>query len=192
VPLRQRAFIETAVAEVRDAKQLALPLLMVDGTETPWTARALRGLWERRGELDPLLQRATLLLRDFELPFLEEEERLARAGTTLAADMAAFEVAMVDFERAFWEARHAEHEADPGRWALEARAESDVCALHRLDSATVRRAIALHGATTFAEIAPHLGTDPTCSTCHVGVTRLLVQAVRLEKGRTDAPPAGTA
>ena len=44
MPLKQRAFIETAVAEVRDAKQLALPLLMVDGTETPWTARALRDL----------------------------------------------------------------------------------------------------------------------------------------------------
>jgi bacterioferritin-associated ferredoxin len=186
VPLRQRAFIEAAIAEVRDAKDLTLPLLMTGGAERPWTAATLRGLWERREALDPLGRRAAELLIAFELPFLEEEERLEREGRTLATDMPAFEVAMVAFERAFWDARHAEHLADPERWSFAERPAYDVCPEHRLTSAAVRRAIAEHGATTFDEVAPYLGTDPSCPVCHVGVTRLMVQALRRARA-SDAP-----
>ncbi len=188
MPLRQRAFIEAAVAEVRDAKDLALPLLMTDGGERPWTAASLRGLWEGREALDPLLGRAAELLIVFELPFLEEEERLERSGRTLASDMSAFEVAMVAFERAFWEARHAEHLADPERWSFSERPEYDVCREHRLTSAAVRRAIAEHGATTFDDVAHYLGTGASCGACHVGVTRLMVEALRRAKA-SDAQPS---
>jgi len=65
--------------------------------------------------LDPLIREAAEMVLTFELPFIVEEERLADEGVTLAADMARFELAMVEFERAFWDARYAEYEAAPGR-----------------------------------------------------------------------------
>jgi bacterioferritin-associated ferredoxin len=123
----------------------------------------------------------------FELPFVAHEEALAAEGVTLAADMARFEVAMVDFERAFWEARYAEYVADPERWSVRERPTYDVCEQHRLDADRVRRAIRDHGATSFEDIAPLLGTSPTCATCHVGVTRLLIQEVRRQKAKAPPP-----
>jgi hypothetical protein len=122
VPLRQRAFIEGAIAEVRDAEDPTLPLPMTGGAERPWTAA-----WERREALDPLVRRGAELLIAFEHPFLEEEERLEREGRTLATDMPAFD-----------------------------------------------------------DVAPSLGTDPSCPVCHVGVTRLMVQALRRARA-SDAP-----
>lgn len=184
MPRNERVFIEAAVEAVREAKDLLLPVLMVAQPEEPWSAAALRALPQHVAGLDPLMREAADLLRDFELPFVEEEERLAAEGITLDGDMARFEVAMVDFERGFWQARYAEHVADPGRWPLREPPHYDVCAQHRLDSDRVRRAIREHGATTFEDIAPLLGTSPTCGTCHVAVTRLLIQEVRRRKQGT--------
>ncbi|MDZ7708392.1 MAG: hypothetical protein U5J97_10985 [Trueperaceae bacterium] len=177
----KRAFIEAAVAATKNAKELVLPMLMVEAPEAPWTPERLRDLRARRDELDAFLLDAVDILADFELPFLEEEERLAQDGRTLASGMAEFEVAMVDFERAFWDARFAEHQADPDRWSLTPPAVYDVCDDHRLTSADVRRVIADHGATSFADLAPYLGTSPTCSTCHTAVSRLLVRELRRAK-----------
>jgi hypothetical protein len=100
----QRAFIESAIAEVREAKDLVLPLLMVQEPEDPVTAASLRALWDQRETLDPVMRKTLALLMAYELPFIEEEARLEAEGLTLETDMAAFEVAMVDFERHFWEA----------------------------------------------------------------------------------------
>ena len=179
----QRQFIEAVIEEVRDAKEILMPVLMAESPEEPWTAASIGRLREALGDLDPLMADAVDLVYDFELPFVEEEERLAAAGVTLAADMARFEVAMVDFERAFWDARFAAYQASPERWSLRVKPNYDLCAEHRLDSDRVRRAIRDHGATTFEDIAPLLGTSPTCTACHVGVTRLLIQEVRRAKGQ---------
>jgi bacterioferritin-associated ferredoxin len=183
----QRRFIEAIVDEVREAKDLLLPTLMVEAPDEPWTAASIERLRRTLDELDPPLRRAAELLLAYELPFVEHEEALAAAGITLAGDMARFEVAMVDFERAFWDESYAAYRLDPERWALRERPTYDVCEVHRLDGDRVRRAIRDHGATSFDDLAPLLGTSPTCATCHVGVTRLLIQEVRRAKGPA-APP----
>lgn len=186
----QRAFIEAVLEQVREAKDLVLPLAMLEAPEAPWTAGGLRAL-ARTVEGAPgfggaaaertLLRDAMDLLVAFEMPFLEEEERLVAEGRTLAADPVGFEIGMVAFERGFWEARYAEFQADPGRWKLRAKPQYDVCEQHRLDGDTVRRAIRDHGVTTFEDLAPVLGTDRTCATCHAAVTRLLLHEVRRAK-----------
>lgn len=181
--LHQRRFIEAVIDEVREAKDLLLPTLMVEAPDEPWTAASIGRLGSALDGLDPLMRRAAELLLAFELPFVEHEEALSAEGVTLAGDMARFEVAMVDFERAFWDERYAAYRADPERWVPRERPSYDVCEAHRLDSDRVRRAIRDHGATSFDDIAPLLGTSPTCATCHVGVTRLLIQEVRRVKGR---------
>jgi bacterioferritin-associated ferredoxin len=181
--LHQRRFIEAVLDEVREAKDLLLPTLMVEAPDAPWTAASIERLRQALDGLEAPMRRAAELLLAFELPFVEHEEALAARGVTLGADMARFEVAMVEFERAFWDERYAAYRADPERWALRERPTYDVCEAHRLDSDRVRRAIRDHGATSFADIAPLLGTSPTCATCHVGVTRLLIQEVRRAKGQ---------
>jgi len=177
----QRAFIEAAVAASKNAKELVLPMLMMEAPDAPWTPARLRELLARRDELDAFLHEAIDILADFELPFLEEEERLVEEGLGLAHDPAPFEVAMVAFERTFWDARFAEYRADPDRWPLTPAPVYDVCENHRLTSADVRAVIAEHGATSFADLAPYLGTSPTCSTCHTAVSRLLVRELRRAK-----------
>jgi bacterioferritin-associated ferredoxin len=180
----QRAFIEAAADKVKEAKELVLPLLMIEAPDAPMTPATLRGLAERRDELDDVLGPAVDTLIAFELPFLEKEERLTAEGHTLSDDAVGFEVAMTDFERRFWEDRFAEYKADPGLWSLRAPVAYDVCEDHRLTSGDVRRAIRDQGATSFAELAPLLGTSPTCSTCHTAVTRLIIR--ELERQR-DGP-----
>jgi bacterioferritin-associated ferredoxin len=179
----QRAFIEAVIDEVREAKELLLPTLMVTAPDEPWTASAIASLADTLDDLDPHVRRAAEWLLTFELPFVAHEEALAAEGVTLAADMARFEVAMVDFERTFWDARYADHVAEPSRWAVRERPPYDVCEQHRLGADQVRHAIRDHGATSFEDIAPLLGTSPTCATCHVGVTRLLIQEVRRQKAK---------
>ncbi len=180
-PKGRRAFIETVLADVRDAKEMVLPMLMVEEPEAPLTPAALRSLWEQRDVLDPVMRDAVEILITFELPFVEEEERLEADGLTLSTDRAAFEVAMVDFERAFWEDRYAEYQADPARFGLRERAEYDICAQHQLSSQVVRAAIRDHGGSDFDELAPYLGTSRACGDCYQGVTRLLIQEVRRSK-----------
>ena len=183
----QRAFIEAAVAASKNAKELVLPMLMMEAPDAPWTPARLRELLARRDELDAFLHEAIDILVDFELPFLEEEERLVEEGLGLAHDPAPFEVAMVTFERTFWDARFAEYRADPDRWPLTPAPVYDVCENHRLTSADVRAVIAEHGATSFADLAPYLGTSPTCSTCHTAVSRLLVRELRRAKESAGSP-----
>ena len=189
---RQRAFIEAAVAASKNAKELVLPMLMMEAPDAPWTPARLRELLARRDELDAFLHEAIDILADFELPFLEEEERLVEEGLGLAHDPAPFEVAMVAFERTFWDARFAEYRADPDRWPLTPAPVYDVCENHRLTSADVRAVIAEHGATSFADLAPYLGTSPTCSTCHTAVSRLLVRELRRAKESAGTPQGGSA
>jgi len=186
MPKGQRAFIETVIAEVRDAKELVLPLLMLSDPETPFTPASLRALADQRAGLDPVLRDALDLLVAYELPFLDEEVRLEGEGLTLATDMAAFEIAMVDFERAFWEQAYRDYVAEPERVSLRERPEYDLCPEHHLSSAIVRAAIAEHGGSDFDELAPYLGTSRACADCHKGVTRLLLQALRRSKGQVEA------
>lgn len=181
----QRKFIEAVIEEVRDAKDVLLPALSIDDPEAPWTAASLERLRGQLDTLDPLIREAAEMVLTFELPFIVEEERLADEGVTLAADMGRFELAMVEFERAFWDARFAEYEADPTRWSLREVPNYDVCEQHRLDSDRVRRAIRDHGATSFEDVAPMLGTGPTCTACKTGITRLLIQEVRRQKAQAN-------
>ena len=181
----QRKFIEAVIEEVRDAKDVLMPALAIDAPEAPWTAASLEHLRGELDTLDPIIREAAEMVLTFELPFIVEEERLAAEGVTLAADMGRFELAMVEFERAFWDARYAEHEADPTRWNLRERPTYDICEQHRLDSDRVRRAIRDYGATSFEDVAPLLGTAPTCATCKTGITRLLIQEVRRQKAATN-------
>lgn len=186
----QRAFIEAAMGQVAEAKELVLPLLMVEAPDAPWTAERLRELGERHRGAQGLMGASIELLIDFELPFLEEEERLIDEGFTIEHDAAPFEVAMVDFERRFWEARFAEYRDEPERSPIREAPVYDVCAEHRLDSDTVRRAIRDHGATSFEDLAPLLGTSRTCSTCHTAVTRELIREVRRAKDGADVAGSG--
>ena len=179
--MSQRAFIESAIAEVREAKELVLPLLMVQEPENPLTPDALRGLWDQRETLDPMMRETLALLMAFELPFLEEEARLEAEGCTLETDMAGFEVAMVEFERRFWEARFVDYRADPDGFTLRDREGFDLCPQHGLSSARVRAVIEEHGALDFDDLARFLGTSRACPDCHKGVTRLLIQAVKRAK-----------
>lgn len=192
----QRAFIEAVLAQVEEVKELVLPLLMVEEPDAPWTVASLRALGAMLGmrgaasdaspeASDEVMREAAELLLVFELPFLEEEDRLIAAGMNLANDAAGFEVAMVDFERRFWDARFAEYQADPDRWSVRAKPVYDVCEVHRLDSDTVRRAIREHGVTTFEDLAPVLGTDRACATCHTAVSRLLLHELRRSKAQAS-------
>jgi bacterioferritin-associated ferredoxin len=182
----QRAFIESAIAEVREAKDLVLPLLMVQEPEDPVTAASLRALWDQREALDPVMRKTLALLMAYELPFIEEEARLEAEGLTLETDMAAFEVAMVDFERHFWEAAYVEYQADPERFSLHSREEYDLCPQHKLSTKGVRAAIDQHASDDFDDIARYLGTSRACPDCHRGVTRLLIQAVKRAKDQAGA------
>lgn len=181
---KERDFIEAAVAEVQEAKELVLPMLMLEAPEDPWNAERLRSL-EDREDLAPIVREAVALLVDFEAPFLEEEARLEAEGVTLTADLPTFEVAMVEFERRFWERRFEEYRADPERWDLSMPVTYDVCERHRLTTADVRRTIEQHGVTSFEDLAPYLQTSTECSTCHTGVTRLLLQELKRRKARSE-------
>jgi bacterioferritin-associated ferredoxin len=182
----KRAFIESAIAEVREAKDLVLPLLMVQEPEDPVTAASLRALWGQCETLDPVMRKTLALLMAYELPFIEEEARLEAEGLTLETDMAAFEVAMVDFERHFWEAAYVEYTADPERFSLHSREEYDLCPQHKLSTPGVRAAIDRHASDDFDDIARYLGTSRACPECHRGVTRLLIQAVKRAKDHAGA------
>ncbi len=178
---RERTFIESAVVAVEEAKELVLPILMLDAPSDPWTPDRIRSLKDREGELGDFVARAVDLLIDLEVPFLEEEVHLAENGVNVHEDLQAFEVAMVAYERAFWEARFQEYLDNPDRWDLREVEHYDVCDEHRLSSARVRDVIEEHGITSFEELAPYLGTDVSCSTCHTGITKLLLQALKRSK-----------
>lgn len=178
----QRTFIEAATHDTLEAKERLLPLLMIRHPEAPWTTTAIESLRDTMPSLDPLMQGAVGLILAFELPFVREEERLAHEGVTLESDMSAFEVTMVEFERAFWEARYADYQRNPARYSLRVRPHFDVCHKHQLDSDRVRHAIRDHAASSFEEIAPILGTSDNCSHCKLGVTRLITQEIRRSKG----------
>lgn len=182
---KERDFIEAAVSAVREAKELVLPVLMVDSADDPWNADRLRSLKDR-DDLAPIVLEAVDLLIDFEAPFLEEEARLEHEGVTLTSDLPAFEVAMVEFERGFWQARFKTYQADPERWDLHPPVNYDVCETHRLTSADVRDAISQHGLTSFDDLAPYLRTTTDCSTCHTAVTRLLLQELKRRKRQAEA------
>ena len=179
-------FIETATEAVQEARQLVLPLLSVSHPEEPWSGAALRSLIARRDALDPVIAEALGMLEDFELPFVDEEERLAAAGMTLADDLLGFEEAMLEFERAFWLRSYATYRAHPDRWALPEPKVRDVCEVHGVSSSSVRAAIAEHDFQDFQELAPYVGAHLECAECRVGVTRLLIAEVRRRK---DLPAA---
>lgn len=183
--LGQRRFIETVTEAVGAAKAYLLPLVMVDHPEAPWSSAAVRDLVSRRDALDPLLQGAVDLIESFELPFVEEEERLTEDGLTLADDLLGFESEMLDFERAFWLRSFATYRAEPTRWHLPELPTSDVCDRHGVGSAAVRSAIRDQGFASFEEAAPFVGADLTCATCHVGVTRLLSAEVGRSRRRAE-------
>ena len=174
-------FIETVTDVVHDAKQLALPLLMVAHPEDPWSGQALRSLLERRADLGPVIAEAARMLEDFELPFIDEEERLAAAGVTLADDLLGFEESMLEFERDFWLRSYEVYRDDPSRWVLPEPKVRDICELHGVSSRAVRSAIEDQGFADFAEVAPFVGAHVDCADCRVGVTRLLVAEVRRRK-----------
>ena len=179
-------FIETATEVVQDARELVLPLLSVAYPEDPWSGVALRSLIERRSGRDPLLAEALRMLEDFELPFVDEEERLAAAGVTLADDLLGFEEAMLEFERAFWLRSYEVYRADPRRWELPEPKVRDVCELHAVSSSVVRAAIEDQDFEDFTELAPYVGAHLECAECRVGVTRLLIAEVRRRKDRPAA------
>lgn len=188
--LGQRRFIETVTEAVGDAKAYLLPLVMVDHPESPWSSEAVRDLVSRRGALDPLLRDAVDLIEAFELPFVEEEERLAASGLTLAGDLLGFESEMLDFERAFWLRSFAAYQAEPERWRLPELPVSDLCGRHAIGSVAVRSALRDQGFGSFEEAAPFIGADPTCTDCRVGVTRLLSAELGRAR-RAAAEPATT-
>lgn len=175
-------FIESATQAVQEAKQVVLPLLMVEFADAPWSTTSLRALVARRDGFEPIVATAVRLLEDFELPFVEEEERLADAGVTLAEDLLGFEEAMLEFERAFWLHMYAAYAAEPERWSLPEPVVADVCPAHGVASGAVRAALRDQDFTDFAEAAPYVGADPACPDCRVGVTRLLVAEVKRRKG----------
>jgi hypothetical protein len=177
-------FIESATAAVGAAKELVLPLAMLESAEAPWTSATLRALRARLElDADPFLSDALALLEAFELPFLEEEERLAGAGLTLGDDLLGFEEAMLEFERAFWLRTYEVYRAEPERWNLpDPPTPADLCAEHGVDTATVRTALRDAGFTSFEEAAPYVGASPTCAGCRLGVTRLLSAELGRVKG----------
>ena len=180
-------FIETATEVVQDARELVLPLLSVTHPEDPWSGAALRSLIDRRGaDLDPILAEALRMIEDFELPFLDEEERLADAGVTLADDLLGFEESMLEFERAFWLNAYEVYRADPERWDLPEPKVRDVCEVHAVSSSAVRAALKDQDFQDFQELAPYVGAHLECAECRVGVTRLLISEVRRRK---DLPAA---
>ncbi len=183
----QRRFIETVTEAVQDVKSYVLPLVMVSHPEAPWSSTALRSLLEARETLDPLLREAVDLIEAFELPFVEEEERLTAAGITLAADLLGFEGEMLEFERAFWLRAYTVYQADPGRWRLPELPVTDLCDEHGLGSARVRSILRDQGFTSFTDAAPFVGAETTCVDCRVGVTRLL--SAEIARVRKAAPTA---
>jgi bacterioferritin-associated ferredoxin len=185
----ERTFIEAATTAARDAKELLLPVLMIDNPEEPWSVASIERLRELAPSLDPIMQEAVDFVLEFELPFIAKEEGLAAEGITLGTDMAAFEVAMFDFEQHFWSDLFVAFQADPTRYHLREVASHDVCAKHHLDSDRVRRAIRDHQAQSFEDIAPILGTSENCSHCKIGITRLLTQEIRRSKEKRETAVA---
>ena len=174
-------FIETATEVVQDARELVLPLLSVTHPEEPWSGAALRSLTDRRDDREPILAEALRMLEDFELPFIDEEERLAASGVTLADDLLGFEESMLEFERDFWLRTYEAYRTDPSRWELPEPKVRDVCEVHAVSSSAVRAAIKDQDFEDFQELAPYVGANLECAECRVGVTRLLIAEVRRRK-----------
>jgi hypothetical protein len=101
--LARYRFIEEQLERASELKQLLLPLLSLEDPEEPWTSARLLALAER-SELAPVVQAALERLIRYELPLLEEEERLL----ALKLDHESFREAMMQFEEVFWQARFAE------------------------------------------------------------------------------------
>lgn len=107
--LARYRFIEEKVERTDELRQLLLPLLLLANPEEPWTSAGLLALAER-SELDPVVQVALEHLIRYELPLLQEEERLL----ALKLDHEGFREAMMQFEEAFWQARFAEEGSPTG------------------------------------------------------------------------------
>jgi bacterioferritin-associated ferredoxin len=179
--MSERSFIEAVLDQVHGAKEMMLPVLMVEAHQAPWSSAAFDTLRTHLDTLDPLMRDAAELLYRFELPFVLEEERLALEGKTLDGDIAGFELGMVEFEHRFWHEAYAAYQRDPLSVVLPTPVNHDICSTHHLSSDRVRRAIRDHDARSFEDIAPILGTGPTCGDCKLGITRLLIQEIRRGK-----------
>lgn len=184
----ERAFIEAVLDQVRSAKEMMLPVLMIETNDAPWSSEAFETLRPQLMLLDPLMRDAAELLYRFELPFVQEEERLAHEGKTLDGDIAGFELAMVEFEHRFWHEAYADYQRNPSSVVLPTPVNNDICSSHQLSSDRVRRAIRDHDARSFEDIAPLLGTGPTCNDCKLGITRLLIQEIRRSKEEVALSP----
>jgi hypothetical protein len=175
-PVRYR-FIEAKVARTEAFKERLLPLLMLEDAEEPWTSARLLAL-AAQPDLDPFVRDALDHLLRYELPLLQEEERLEALGL----DHERFREAMVQFEEAFWEARFAEEgegeTPSVGRY---------LCAEHELLEPTVHRVVAHNPVWEAESVVAASGGDPQCPICRVAVSRILRDVLHQAKAEGRLP-----
>lgn len=179
----QRLFIENVEAQVERAKELVLPLLMLEHSAEPWSSASLLTLQRQQETLGPVVREALTLLYEYELPFLQKEESLIAAGISLETDLLSFEEEMLEFERAFWNEKFQASRDAAGGELAEAFTDHDLCNKHRLSKDFVRRMVIAHELRDFDEIAPLVGAEQKCGHCRLGITRLLIEILKDAKAK---------
>ncbi len=173
-------FMEEKQALTEEYRSLLLPLLSLRFPENPWSSQSLRALTQEPEAQDPVLQKALEHLLRYEVPLLEEEERLLAQGLSQEA----LRDALAQLEEAFWEARLAEEGGwqDPGPY---------LCPEHRLTLEAVRRIAAQNPTWNSATLVQASGGNPQCSTCRVEAARIMKEVLRAEKapGMLPEPPS---
>lgn len=178
----QRLFIEHIEGQVERAKELVLPILMLEYPAEAWSSTSLQALQARQETLEPLLSEALGVLCEYELPFLQKEESLLAAGISLETDLLSFEEEMLEFERSFWNEKF---QASQGADAAVSVPDYDLCARHGLTKALVKRAIIAHDLRDFEDVVPLVAADSKCGRCRLGITRLLTEVITAAKATTQ-------
>lgn len=171
-------FMQRKQEETEAHRGFLLPLLALRYPEAPWSVQSLRALAQAPEAQDPAVRAALDHLFRYELPLLEEEERLLAEGL----EGEAFRDALAEFEERFWEARFAEE-------GVEEEAVRYLCLHHRLALEAVAQVVEQNPTWDSAALVRAAGGDPGCATCRVEAARVAKEALLRQRGGEEAFPA---
>lgn len=171
-------FMQRKQEETEAHREFLLPLLSLRHPEAPWSVQSLKALAQAPEAQDPAVRAALDHLFRYELPLLEEEERLLAKGL----EGEAFRDALAEFEARFWEARFAEE-------GEREEAVRYLCLQHRLALEAVARVVGQNPTWDSTALVRAAGGDPGCATCRVETARVAKEVSLRQKGGQGASPA---
>lgn len=169
-------FMDSKQEKTQAYRAFLLPLLSLRYPDAPWSVASFQALAQAPEGQDPAVRAALDHLFRYEVPLLQEEERLVALGL----EGAQLRDALAEFEERFWEARFTEEggEEEPPPY---------LCPEHRLDLEAVLRVVRQNLTWDSATVVRAAGGDPACTTCRVETARLMRQALRQAKEAPIGP-----